>query len=182
MSRLDSYLPQYPDSEVLGGSILAVSAALGEKAVPYFEKGGLADVQPDEWYSFPRYLNILYDIVAHEDDLMSNLVSIGMKVVETAPLPPQIDTAEKALMSMQAAWEMNSRHAHEINWEVEKVGDHKYICTNYSPFPKDIEYGVVYGFARRFAHGRHFTVAYQNLEDRDDDEKLAVTFVVEFSN
>lgn len=181
MSRTESFLAQCPNAKVLGGSIMSIQAAMGDAAAPYFADAGLDDLQTHSWYEFEQYLHVLDAIIANEPNVMGSLVSIGMKIVETAPLPPEIDTVEKALMSMQGAWELNTQNAPTNNWHVEKVNDDKFILTNNSPFPKDMEYGVLYGFVRRFAHGRNFTVSYENLDDRVNDDQDTIRFVVQLN-
>ena len=178
MSRLSTFLEQYPNAEIRGGQILAIQQALGDVALPYFANAGLVDIHPDEWYSMTQYLKVIYDIVDHEPNVMYNLVDMGAKTIENAMLPPEIDSLEKGLMAMQQGWKMNSRNGKDVIWAAQKIDDHTYICSNYSPFPKDQEYGVLYGFARRFANGRHITVSYENLADRHDPDKEEVRFIV----
>lgn len=178
MSRISTFLERYPDAQITGGSILAIKQAMGDTAAPYFEAAGLVDLEPEKMYPFRLYLRVIEEIVKNEPNVTSNLVSIGMNVVETAPLPQEIDTLEKALMGLQHTWEMNTIDANPVNWETEKRDEKTFICTNYSPFPKDMEYGVVYGFARRFSKGERFTVEYEDLADREDEDKNAISFIV----
>lgn len=178
MSRLSTFLEQYPDAEIRGGMILAIQHAMGEVALPYFEQAGLGDIQADDWYSMARYLKVLYDIVKRERGVMTNLVAIGMSTTDHALLPPEIDTLEKGLMALQQGWRMNSRNAKEVIWSVQKTGDNTFICSSYSPFPTDQEYGVLYGFTRRFAKNCRFTVAYENLVDRGNEDKEEIRFLV----
>ncbi len=178
MSKLSSFQSQYPDAEIRGGMILAIQHAMGKVAAPYFKQAGFENIQPDAWYSMAKYLQVIYDIVEHEQSIMSSLVAMGMETAEHAVLPPDIDTLEKGLMAMQQGWQMNSRNAQEVIWAVQRMDDSTIICTNYSPFPADQEYGVLYAFARRFANGRPFTLAYENLADRDVDDRTEIRFVV----
>ncbi len=178
MSRLSTFLEQYPDAEIRGGQILAIQHAMGAIAAPYFKQAGLGEVQPDGWYSMAQYLEVIYDIVNENSSVMSELVALGVVVVEHALLPPEIDTLEKGLWAMQQGWKMNSRNAQDVIWQIEKLGENHFVCTTSSPFPADQEYGVLYGFARRFSNGHRFVVSYENLEDRDCEEKEEIRFVV----
>ena len=178
MSRLSVFLGQYPNAEIRGGQLLAIQQALGDVVLPYFNSAGLSDVQPDGWYSMAAYLKVIYDISSNEHETMFNLVAMGIKTVETAMLPPQIDTLEKGLMAMQQGWQMNSRNARPVIWAHQKLDDRHFVCSNFSPFPKDQEYGVLSGFVRRFSNGLPYTVAYENLSDRTDDNKIETRFVV----
>jgi len=178
VSRLSRFLENYPDAEIRGGQILAIQQAMGEVAAPYFAGAGLTDVQPDDWYSMTKYLKVIYDILEKESGVSFNMVAMGSKTVENAMLPPQIDTLEKGLMALQQGWQMNSRNAQEVIWAAQKVDDKTFICSSFSPFPKDQEYGVLYGFARRFAGDRRVTVEYENLADRDDQDKEEIRFIV----
>ena len=178
MSRLSSFMEQYPDAEIRGGQLWAIQQAMGDVVMPYFASAGLDKVEPDEWYSMAAYLKVIYDIAQHEHETMFNLVAMGIKTVENAMLPPQIDTLEKGLMAMQQGWQMNSRNARPVIWSYQKLDDAHYLCSNFSPFPKDQEYGVLTGFVRRFSTGEWYTVAYENMADRDDEDKEEVRFVV----
>lgn len=181
MSRKSEFLEQYPDSEVLGSVILSIVKAIGEDAQPYLEKHGLERIEPNEWYGWDQYLNVVYDIVRHEPNVVSNLVAIGMQVVENAQLPPDVDNFEKGLHALQYVWETNTRQSSEVNWKVEVLGDGHYVCTSYSPMPPDMEYGIVYGFARRFSDGHQFTVEYEDLDQRDFEQAGPVRFHVELN-
>ena len=109
---------------------------------------------------------------------MSNLVAIGVKVVEHALLPPEIDTLEKGLRAMSQGWKMNTRNTRDAVWAFEKLDDSTFICTSSGPFPLDQEYGVLFGFCRRFAGNHMFTVSYEDISDRDNSDKLDVRFII----
>jgi len=178
MSRAAAFIEAYPNAEIRGGMIVAIQQALGAAAAPYFARAGFVDVSPNGWYSLTNYLQVLYEIFEHEPNVMQNMVSLGMSTAEHAILPPEIDTLEKGLKALEMGWSMNTRSAKPAIWSVQPIDDHNFICVNTSPFPIDQEYGVVYGFARRFAGGRRCTVAYENLADRDYPDKEEVRFLV----
>lgn len=178
MSRLSTFLEKYPNAEIRGGQIVAIRDAIGEVAAPYFARAGLLEAQPEEWYDMTTYLNLIYEIVKNEPDVMFNLIALGIKVVEHAVLPPEIDSVEKGLRAMQRGWQMNSRNAQEVIWEVQKLDDNQFVVTNSSPFPPDQEYGVLYGFVRRFSGNRPFQVVYENLADREDEDNEFTKFLV----
>lgn len=181
MSRKSAFLAKFPDAEIRGAQLIAIRHAIGPVAEAYFTKSGLSDIRPDEWYSMTTYLNVIYDIVEHEEAVMANLVSIGMKTVEHAHLPPEVDTLEKGLHAMQMGWKMNTRNADTVIWSAQKVDENTFICSNSSPFPADQEYGILYGFARKFVGNQRFSVAYENLNARDRENHEELRFLVKVS-
>ncbi|MEM9953922.1 MAG: hypothetical protein AAF846_20095 [Chloroflexota bacterium] len=160
------YVSSDSHNQSLGASIKSVFAAMGSRVEPILEKNNLANVESDKWYPQQDYLNVYNDLEADDSSVMSDLVSIGMKILDEAQFPPDIDNIEKALLSMDAYYKLNNRDAYG-GWQVE-IDEKSATCTSTTPFPTDLEYGILYAMARRFAgQGKHVAVKYQNTVIRN---------------
>lgn len=138
-----------PDVEVLGQSMLCVVAGMTKSARPLLEKYGLDKLQPEEWYPLQPILDFYREIYRSKSALV-NLVSTGMKVPDNAVFPPEIDTIQKAFLSLDEAYHMNHRGGEIGNYHAEIVGDRHIVVRAHTPFPCDLDYGIMLGLARRF--------------------------------
>ncbi len=154
MAQYKSY---NPNAQVIGRSILPMIMGMGDRAKPYLERYGLANVEPDEWYSQQDFLSACRDVANGEGGTM-DFVSIGMNIPAMVNFPPEIDSVRTILLSFNDAYHMNQRND-ESGWEVTEVGPGHFVCVSSNPFPHDFDYGVIYGFVRRFRKpGERFTV------------------------
>jgi hypothetical protein len=141
-----------PGAEVNGQTVLAVVAGMGvfkTQAATILKDNGIADPQPDRWYSQQAWLNAFKVI---SDKLGPNtLFQIGKKIPENAAFPPEINTIEAALASIDVAYHMNNRGGKIGNYAYKSTGPRggKMVCDN--PFPCDFDRGIVTAMATRFA-------------------------------
>lgn len=84
-----------------------------------------------------------------------NFVAIGMKVFDTMPLPPEIDSLGAFLTAMPSMLQMLSRNAVGVETH---VGESSAIVINKSPYPDDLVYGELWGVAKRFTPNGNFSV------------------------
>ena len=149
-----------PGNETLGASMLGVIDAMGEEIHPILNELNLQDIDADTWYPQQQYLDVYNAIYKKRINLMHNLVAIGMKTVDNAAFPPQIETLQDALMSMDAYYHLNNRDK-AGKWDVQ-IDDTSARCTSTTPFPPDFEYGILYALVRRFVPKDHtFKVKYE---------------------
>ncbi len=161
MTKLQ-YKASSPQVEASGASILSVTSGMATDLRPLLEKHGLDKVEADQWYPQQSWLNFLAELTEGPNATMINLVGIGMSIAKTAHLPPQIDSLEAALMMLNAAYHMNNRNDDpERGWKVIRVSDKEFHCLCSTPVPRDFEYGVVYGFVRRFSQPEERFVVYR---------------------
>jgi len=137
-----------PAVEVSGRVIQAAIAGLGKGAVEVLEAYGIKDPQPDQWINLQTFLDALK---ALSEGGLLNLVAVGMKIPENAEWPPDIDSIEAALESIDTAYHMNHRGGEIGHYVYQKVGERhvRMICTN--PYPSDFDYGLIYAVTRRYA-------------------------------
>jgi hypothetical protein len=80
----------------------------------------------------------------------NTLFSIGMKIPENANFPPEIESLEKALQSIDVAYHMNHRNGEIGHYRYESVGPKsvKMVCQN--PYPCAFDRGIITAMAKRF--------------------------------
>jgi hypothetical protein len=141
-----------PNVEVNGETVLSVVNGMGpfkETALKILTDHGIKDPQAGQWYSQQAWLDAFKTI--SEKIGTSTLLAIGKTIPENAQWPPQIDSIEKALASIDMAYHMNHRGGEIGNYQFEQTGPKsgKMICKN--PYPSDFDQGIVYAVAHRFA-------------------------------
>jgi hypothetical protein len=151
------------DAESLGQSMMSIVKYLGKEGLyPILEKHGLAALEPDKWYPTQAWMDVFNDLKRQVPGAeISNFVTIGTAIVETSALPPEFDTMPliDILATTDQAYKMNNRGSDLGEYACEKVSDThvKMVCR--VPFPDNYNYGIFYGFARRFLpKGTHFKV------------------------
>jgi hypothetical protein len=160
-----------PGTEISGEGILSlVQNVRASEIQPILKKHNLGELNHTTWYPAQAYLDVLTDI---RSSFYMNLVAVGMAVGENTTLPPQLHDASLGdiLGSVDAHYQMHHRGTigHAIT---EKVSDNHYKVTIHKGwlYPDDLEYGVLYGFAKRFLpRGTNFVVSYDPDVKRIDD-------------
>lgn len=151
-----------PETEISGDGILSLTQNVSAQEIqPILERHNLGEIERDEWYPAQDYLDVLADI---RDAFYMNLVAVGMAVGENTHLPPELEQMSLGgiLEQWDAHYQMHHRNADIGYGETEKISDNHYkITINGGIYPDDLEYGVAYGFAKRFLpDGEDFIVEY----------------------
>ena len=161
-----------PDTEIVGEDLRAIIDNLqSEEIAPYLRKYGLDNVQVDHWYPLSSFQALLNEL-NQSGNATPNMVAIGMSVAELGAMPPGLDHPN--LDTMLEAWDEHYQMAHrygDIGRKIaEKVEKNHYRLTlDHCVYPDDMEYGVLYGFAKRFLpHGAVFMVWYDKDVQRLD--------------
>lgn len=141
--------------EVNGETVLAIVDGMGRfnrRAAQVLASHGIEDPQPGQWYSQQRWLDA-FQFIAEEAG-PATLFRIGLKIPEHARFPPEIDSVEKALRSIDVAYHMNHRGGEIGCYRFEPIGENsaRMICEN--PYPCDFDCGIIEGIARKYASGR----------------------------
>ncbi len=138
------YQPFDPNAKVLGRNIKALVAGTGDRILETLRRHGITDIKDDQWYPQSAVLAAL-----KEFGETSNLVSVGTQVIKHTLFPPEVDSIDKALASIDVAYKMN--HRGEVGYYHSEVRGPRHIvmkCKN--PYPCDFDYGLIYGVAKRF--------------------------------
>jgi len=110
---------------------------------------GIQAPKAGEWYPQQAYLDAFKGIA--EKLGAATLKGVGKQIPERAAWPPQVDTVEKALASIDVAYHMNHRGGEIGHYRFEKTGERsgKMICQN--PYPCAFDHGIVEAAAKKFA-------------------------------
>ena len=141
-----------PGVEVSGAAILSTIVGLENDVTPLLEKYGITRVEPDAWYLQQHWLDILKAISEGRGSRgpVMDLVSIGMRIPDHALWPPDVDSIESALFSIDIAYQMNHRGGRIGSYGAERTGDKhiRMVCDN--PYPSDFDYGIIYRTTQKF--------------------------------
>ena len=139
-----------PNAKVRGTTILTYVAALGEAAYPILEKHGLIDIEPDAWYPLQPLLDALKEIYEGDFSAVLDMVHIGMKIPEHVIWPPEIQTLEDALFSIDVAYHMNHADGEVGFYQATQVNEREIEMVCQNPYPCDFDYGLLYAIAQRY--------------------------------
>jgi hypothetical protein len=170
------------DLELLGAmTTVFVNNLQGMETAPVFQKYGLVNLDPQQWYPAYKFMDAMNELAVH-GNISSNMLAIGMEVGKITPLPPEMSnpTLGEVLMMWNDLYHAVHRgHKGNIGKIVcEKVSDSHYTTSHTDLYPDDFSYGIVYGFARRFLpHGSRFRVYYENEAKRRDLGTADITVI-----
>jgi hypothetical protein len=141
-----------PNVEVNGETILSVMDGMGvtkELAYRFLDEQGIKDPKPGQWYSQQAWLNAFRMIA--EKIGPATLLAIGKTIPENAKWPPNVNTIEKALASIDVAYHLNHRGGEIGQYRFQATGPKsgKVICHN--PYPSEFDRGIIVAVARKFA-------------------------------
>ena len=143
-----------PDHEVMGRALLPFIKSINHDHIqPFLEKHNLTDVEPDNWYPLQAWLDVLSDIAnAAAGQAMLDFVSIGIKMFEFIPLPPEIlaKPYEEVIFMHDDMYKGTNRATDVGGYTIEKLGDKHLKITVRVPYPDDFVYGSLYGEAKKF--------------------------------
>lgn len=153
--------------EVNGQTILSVVKGAGvfeQTARKYLANHNLGEVKDsgDAWYSQQDWLDTFQEIQTTVG--RQTVFLIGKKIPETAIFPPQIQTIEDALASIDVAYHLNHRKDRKVMFDpatgrmLEGIGHYGYklaepkhsvlVCEN--PYPCHFDRGIITTMAYRF--------------------------------
>ncbi len=159
------------NAEVIGQNMSAFVECINKDHIlPFLEKHGLSQIDPQTWYPLQDWLNVLNDML-DAGGAMFDFVSVGMKIADTAVYPPEVEGLPFAdfVMMIPQVYQMQHRHGDVGEEQARQLGDQHLQLYMRTPYPDDLAYGVVWGMARRFLPpGTHFVIAYDEAEPRCD--------------
>lgn len=130
-------------------NILAGMALIRERAERMLAQKGITDLQDDRWYPLQSVLDTLYAIQAEIGT--NTLRAIGRKVPDNSAFPPEIQTLEQALGSLDAAYKMNHRGPGYIGgYRYTSTGPQSCRMVVDTPFPCAFDMGLLEALGERF--------------------------------
>lgn len=109
---------------------------------------GLDRIQDDQWYDL-NLARSIYASVAREIGNRS-LYNVGLKMIESAPFPPEINDVRSVLASLDAAYRMNVRGPDIGGITCTFTGDRSAVIVFSTPFVCALEHGIIQGCCRKF--------------------------------
>lgn len=177
------YEPFAPSVEVNGETVLTTVNSFPEfmrdMALKMLEEKGIVNPQQGEWYSQKAWLDSFKEIA--EKYGSNTLFEIGKGIPSNAKFPPEINSIEKALASIDVAYHMNHRNG--------DIGFYKLVshdaanktlimqCKN--PYPCDFDRGIITTMARKFKTGVQVALDKNKPSRKDgaDDSWYRVTHI-----
>jgi hypothetical protein len=92
----------------LNSFVLALGASHGV-VQKILVDAGVERIDPDRWYDYEWASSIYYRIGAQVG--RAAVIEVGRKMIEAAVFPPGLDSVEAVLMSLGAAFKLNTRGA-----------------------------------------------------------------------
>jgi len=151
------------ESEVKGRLILSAVRRLSSyNIMPLLMRHGLDKVEPEVWYPFQTWLNILNDISANGSTVF-DYISLGIAVAELIPFPPEFSRMAFGNVLKAAAhlYELDHRGGNFGKLTAVDAALHEVQFDTCTPYPDDYLYGMIIGIARNYVpYGMHFIVKY----------------------
>ncbi|MBN1428793.1 MAG: hypothetical protein JXB07_10440 [Anaerolineae bacterium] len=160
-----------PNVEIRGEVLLSLLQNIRASEIEkYVEKYGLTDVKAKHWYRIQPFLDLLNELASIENRT-PNFVAIGITIAETAYMPPEMSQMPFGELLMH--WDDHYQNNHRLGdigyKSTEKINDRHYQVTLHGGlYPDDFEYGVLYGFGKRFLKDAPFVVSYDDTVQRLD--------------
>ncbi len=144
------YQAASPEAEYIGGALYALTQNLRADVIqPVLERFGIHQVNPEQWYQQQLVLDVMREI--EKRFTFEELVAIGVKAGEIAPLPPNVYDIESALLVANAIHKLSCRNIPtEDGIVTEKLSPTHFRMTMNIPTPPFLTYGLVFGLVRRF--------------------------------
>jgi hypothetical protein len=109
------------------------------------EHGYSTDIDPETWYPLQVYHNVTKRLDSN------SLVSIGVKVIDAALFPPEIDSIPTAMKLLIDTHHLNLRNVPpDDGYSDLVIEDRRVTFRENTSFAHDLFYGYIYGLARRY--------------------------------
>jgi len=139
-----------PTAQVNGETILSFVNGLGafkDTALQLLKDQGIDDPQPGQWYSHQGWLSAFEEL--RKKYGVNCIIMVGKAIPKHANLPPEIDSVEKAMASINVAYRMNHRgNVGSFTFEIVGPQQGKMICDN--PYHCAFDQAVLKAMAEKF--------------------------------
>jgi hypothetical protein len=140
-----------PGVQVNGETVLSVVDGMGAfeaMARNILAGNGIQDPKPGQWYPQQAWLDAFQQIA--EKVGLQVLWKIGTRIPENAKWPPDVNTVDKALASIDVAYHMNHRGGEIGHYQFDKTGDRTGVMVCRNPYPDEFDRGIVEAVVRKF--------------------------------
>jgi hypothetical protein len=168
--------------EVNGETVLSVIDGVGiyaPGARKWLKDNGIIDPKPGQWYSQQAWLNC-FKLVAEKAG-KSMLKTVGASIPEHANWPPQVNSIETGLSSIDMAYHMNHRNGAIGNYKFTKVSPKSAIMVCDNPYPDYFDFGIIESIARKFSkQGEVVKVKIDENKPQRDKGAESTNYVIEW--
>lgn len=173
-----------PHVELNGNSTKALlRSMLVDEYRHILEKYSLADIDVEAWYPLQQILNVLAEIGRNKNAMM-DFVSIGLAAAEYSMFPPEIEqvSIQEFFRLYQQVYPTRHRNGDAGQLWVDVAENGNITITLDNPYPDDLMYGMMYGFARRFSpRNKSFAVSYDTTQPRKNQGGDVTVIRIELS-
>jgi len=106
----------------------------------------------EEWYPMQQFLNVYRDI--NETFGSATMFYVGMRTMDEVAWPPELDSWQKALSSVDMAYKMNTQ-GNGGSYLFEPVSDTYVRMVCHNPWPSDYDLGLLKGICNNFPVSGH---------------------------
>ncbi|ELR73879.1 hypothetical protein C900_00043 [Fulvivirga imtechensis AK7] len=138
---------------VNGQTILSVINAMDygkDTRAAILKKHGLSGIEPEKWYNQQNWLDAFKEIQSSLGE--KTLYIIGKAIPANAKFPPEIDSLEKALGSIDIAYHMNHSKGEIGHYKLAAFDGNKHeavmVCNN--PYPSEFDRGIIMAMVSKF--------------------------------
>lgn len=135
-----------------GQTVLSVVKGMGafsQTGSTILARHGIPKPDPNGWYPQQAWLDAFQEIAKSIGP--RTLYQIGVSIPASAKFPPGIDTVEKGLGSLDAAYHMNHRGGEIGHITFRKTGERQGVVECHNPYPCDFDSGLIQAVMTRFA-------------------------------
>lgn len=171
-----------PDAQVRGELCLTFLAAIThDEIMPILKQHHFDQFEPHLWYPQQPILDLFRSIAAAPDG-PKNLVAIGVKAVDYAVMPPEMNSIAVGLPLMNIAYHLNHANvAASEGYEINLVKPGRIRIVAQMPYPDDLIYGTLWGIICRLrTPGERFSLNIIENPNRPKDGDSPLELVVEW--
>jgi len=149
---MSQFQPYASSVEVNGQTVLSVVKGMGafrESGLATLARHGIQSPKAADWYPQRNWLAAFEEIAKSIGP--RTLFQIGQSIPESAKFPPGINSVEKALASLDAAYHLNHRGGEIGHYTFKPTGPRAGAMECRNPYPCDFDRGIIEAIVRRFA-------------------------------
>ncbi len=159
----------HPMNETRGSAIAAAIEVMGyERLVNALYRHGLAHIQRDAWYPQQTELDLLREMQRENSVTM---IAVGMALADSAMFPQTgVRTLLEALLRLNEAYQSSHRGQDVGSYGFQMQGERRGVLTCRTPYPADLEFGLLYRLAYTFRPPQTTKFHLHRLETVPDSE------------
>jgi hypothetical protein len=169
-------------TEVSGEAVVSLIQGTGvwaPSAKKMMSENGITDPKPGQWYSQQAYLNGFKTVAQKTGPAV--LRNIGRSIPERAKWPPDVNSIEAGLRSVNVANHMNHRNGKSGEYNFTKINPRSALMVCDTPYPDNFDFGLIETVAKKFSKaGDNVMVRIDETKPQRDKGAESTTYIVEW--